>query len=173
MSERPALAILPYLVLPDIFLTCLLKCSAFLAYAGITVKALGATTRDGLQDYSMGSMFMGQLLTATYLIFLADPLRNFRYRNDATEPVVMPFYKRVHWALCINHAPRGIGWNWQVANVPPPPRGPCWVFVRRQLFRAARCFLLLNFAQSYIHLNPLFTCFGVDAQYITAQGYVW
>ncbi|EMD33236.1 hypothetical protein CERSUDRAFT_87546 [Gelatoporia subvermispora B] len=83
----------------------------------------------------------------------------------------MPFHRRVYWVLCIGHCPRGVGWNWQVANVPSPPQDTHRVFVRKQLLRLMRCFLLLDIAQSYIHLNPLFARSGIEARSIASQGY--
>ncbi|OCH92794.1 hypothetical protein OBBRIDRAFT_412427 [Obba rivulosa] len=117
---------------------------------------MGFTTGDKLRNYSTGSMFMGQLLTVAYLVFLVDQI---------------PFHKRVYWALCLDHSLRGVGWNWVVANIPPPPKSPRWNFVREQLFRAVRCFLLLDLARSYMYLDPLFSLTGADARSITSQGY--
>ncbi|OBZ71261.1 hypothetical protein A0H81_08450 [Grifola frondosa] len=150
-----------------------IKLSAFLVYACIALRGVTAfSTGDELQDYSIGSSISGQLLTACHLLWLTDPLKDFKYNHESVQPQSLPLWRRIYWAICVDHSPRGIGWNYQVTNVPPPPTSPRGHFIRTRILRAVRSFLLLDLAQSYIHLNPLFASKGADALPIEAQNYL-
>ncbi|KAF9456879.1 membrane bound O-acyl transferase family-domain-containing protein [Collybia nuda] len=180
LAQRPPLPIFQYLILPDIALCCLIliypsklwRFSAVAVFAYFNVKALSYTTGDGLQDYAFGCAVVAQLFTAIHLLCLTNPLRDFRHKHDVIPPSQQTLLKRLWWSFGVNHGPRGIGWNYQAPNLQPAPTEERWQFVRSSLWRALRFFILVDLAQSYIHLNPLFSTFGSSALSITAQGYV-
>lgn len=122
LAQRPPLPIVPYFILPDIALCFLIalypgkawRYSAIALFAYSNVKALSYTTGDGLQDSIIGSTIFTQLFTATHLLLLTDPLREIRHKHDVVPPSQLPLLKRLLWSFCVNHSPRGIGWNYQV-----------------------------------------------------------
>lgn len=58
----------------------------------------------------------------------------------------------------------------KVSNVPARPSQRRWSFVCSRLLKAARSFLLVDIAQTYLHSNPLFSLQGPEARSITSQG---
>jgi hypothetical protein len=120
--QRQPLSIFQYLILPDIALCFLIaiypsktwRFSAISLLFYSNVKALSYTTGDGLQDYAFGSTLLTQLFTAIHLLWLTNPLVEFRHKNDVVPPSEQPWLKRLWWSFCVNHGPRGIGWNYQV-----------------------------------------------------------
>ncbi|KAI0926545.1 hypothetical protein AcW1_002493 [Taiwanofungus camphoratus] len=121
----------------------------------------------------MGCTIFGQILTATYLLWLTNPLENFRHEQDAVAPASRPILRRVYSALCVLQNHRGVGWNYHVANVPARPSETRWKFVRMRLLRVSRYVFLLDAAATYQRNNPLFSLRGENALSVGAQGYVW
>lgn len=117
-----------YLVLPDILLACIVAANpnkswrlAFsVAFTILTIHALSYTTGDKLQDYSTGSTLSGQVLTACYLLLFTKLVDDFQYISDSRPLASLSFWKRIYWAACIIHSPRGIGWNYQVRRLTSP-----------------------------------------------------
>lgn len=121
-AVRPTLPVIPYLILPDIFLACLiavrplwqLRIIAFALYSYIILSGLSYTTGDGLNDYSIGSALSTRLVTACHFLFLTNPLLDFRHESDIVPATDLSFPRRTFWAACASHNIRGIGWNFQV-----------------------------------------------------------
>ncbi|OSX58091.1 hypothetical protein POSPLADRAFT_1061202 [Postia placenta MAD-698-R-SB12] len=84
----------------------------------------------------------------------------------------MPFLRRMYWALCVITGPRGVGWNCQIANVPPRPSEPRWSFVRQQLLYALRWYLPVDLAQTYQRSNPSFSHHDAGLFSLSSQGYI-
>ncbi|EPQ52037.1 hypothetical protein GLOTRDRAFT_80193 [Gloeophyllum trabeum ATCC 11539] len=158
-------SILRNLLLPNICLSFVIalqlkphvRLACFVAYSFTLVKGFTLSTGDSLRDYSMGSAISSDLATAIHMLWLTDPVSDFSLEKDSTHLASLPFLKRWYWTLCALYSPRGVGWNYQVANVPPASAQSRWRFVARQLLRAFTFYLLVDFAQTYIHSNPLFT----------------
>lgn len=120
--ERQPFPIFQCLILPDIALCFLVavypnktwRFSAISLLLYSNVNALSYTTGDGLQDYAFGSTLLTQLFTAIHLLWLTNPLLEFRHKHDVVPPSEQPWHKRLWWSFCVNHGPRGIGWNYQV-----------------------------------------------------------
>lgn len=180
VEARPELPLIPYLVLPDIFLCILIAVQAppvlrllgFVLHTYVSAHGLRFTTGDPLQDYGIGSAFSGQFFTALHLLWLTRPVNEFRHENDRVgrSTSELPLWKRVWWTFSVNHSPRGVGWSYQVSNVPARPSQRRWSFVCSRLLKAARSFLLVDIAQTYLHSNPLFSLQGPEARSITSQG---
>ncbi|KAK0463766.1 membrane bound O-acyl transferase family-domain-containing protein, partial [Desarmillaria tabescens] len=90
-------------------------------FALLCYKGLQYTTGDKLQNYSMGSTIGGQFFTALHLLLIVEPIRQYRHLTDIDDPRTRPLLKRVYWAGCIIHSPRGIGWNYQTPHDPDRP----------------------------------------------------
>ncbi|CCM03052.1 uncharacterized protein FIBRA_05171 [Fibroporia radiculosa] len=174
--SRPALPVLPCLLLQNVFLTTLIalrprwpaRSVAFLVYTYALALALKSTAGSPSRDFPIGCMLMKQFFTAFHLLWLTDPLNEFRHERDYVSPGKLPFLRRMYWALCVFYSPRGVGWNYEIANVPPRTSQPRWKFVREQLTRALRWYLLADFAKAYqgslLSSSPSADLFSVSSQ---------
>ncbi|KZT01306.1 uncharacterized protein LAESUDRAFT_731292 [Laetiporus sulphureus 93-53] len=180
VDTRPLLPFVPYVLLQNGLLGCLVatriqwraRVVAFLAYASILTSVFLYTTGDAQKNYSIGCTVMGHTLTAFHLLCLSDPLNDFRHERDKIPPSEMSYARRVHWAFCIIFNFRGVGWTYQVANVPPRSSEGKWTFVRQKLLTAFRWFLLVDFTQAYQRAHPLFSRQAADIFSLATQGYV-
>ncbi|EPQ55828.1 hypothetical protein GLOTRDRAFT_105750 [Gloeophyllum trabeum ATCC 11539] len=167
------------LFLPDVCLSLIIslrpktsiKLACFIAYCVVLFSGFKLTTGDPLHNYSMGSAITSHIATAIHFVWLTDPVRDFRHEKDTVDPASLPILQRWWWMLCAVHCPRGVGWNYQVANVPTPPTKPRWQFVLRQLRRTAWFFLLVDLAQTYVKSNPYYTDPTPYTSPFTSQGY--
>jgi hypothetical protein len=71
-------------------------------------------TGDWFIDYVIGCTIASQATNGFYLVFLANPLDNFRHENDVVSPRKMPCFQRLSWAHRVVNGPIGIGWNYNV-----------------------------------------------------------
>ncbi|EED84098.1 predicted protein [Postia placenta Mad-698-R] len=180
VDNRPRLPVLPVLLLQNAFLSALIairpkapiKLAAFAIYTYSLGLVLTSTTGDLQQNYSLGCSFASQFFTAFHLLWLADPLNDLRHERDHTAPPALPFLRRMYWASCVITGPRGVGWNYQVANIPPRPSEPRWTFVRHQSLCAFRWYLLVDLAQTYQRSNPSFSHHDANLFSLSAQGYI-
>jgi hypothetical protein len=103
--------------------------------------------------------------------------------------------RRAYWALCLHWATRGIGWNYQVSiahklvniykgklvlllqipHIPPCSNASRRRYVLSQSIKTLQYFLCIDTAQSYMHLNPLFSSsLSIQGPLpLTAQGRVF
>jgi len=124
VDNRPMVHILPTLLLQNVFIAALIafrppssvRFIAFIAYSYAVGLILMCTTGNLQRNYSTGCTFMGQFFTAFHLIWLTDPLKDIRHERDTVTPAELPFWRRMYWALCLIHSPRGVGWSYQVSN---------------------------------------------------------
>ncbi|KAH7870920.1 membrane bound O-acyl transferase family-domain-containing protein [Lentinula edodes] len=177
---RQSFSIGPYLILPDLILAAILALGLkfqfrvlfFALFSYVCISGVLCTTGDRMQDYSIGSTLGGQFFTAAHLLLFAEPLAHYRHCADKDDPRNKTLWRRMLWSLCIVHSPRGIGWNYQVSNVPPRPLSTSkWTFIRSRLVQIIRFYLIMDLAQSYIHMNSLFTDPPPNAT-ITSQGWL-
>ncbi|KAF8065364.1 membrane bound O-acyl transferase family-domain-containing protein [Lyophyllum atratum] len=180
---RPPFPFLTFLVVPDILLAFALaldlskrtRLISFVAFAWVCYEGLLYTTGDKMQDYSMGSTIGGQFFTALHLLLIVEPIRQFRHSTDVDDPRTRPLLKRVYWAGCIIHSPRGIGWNYQTPHVPDRPSMKRGSFIISRFLRVFGCFLIMDAAQTFVHTNPLFSGSPAELENatITSQGFLY
>lgn len=180
-ETRPPLSTFQYIVLPQLFLALVIavrpsatwRLLAFLLMAFVNLKALSFTSGNPDIDNALGSVFGTIIYTSLYLLFLVDPTKDFRHKKDLVTPSDLPLPRKVYWALCVQNALRGIGWNYRVPNIAPSSHEPRWSFVMSQCRRALRYLFIIDAAQTYIHANPVFSHSTNTALSLGAQGYVF
>ncbi|CCM06211.1 uncharacterized protein FIBRA_08455 [Fibroporia radiculosa] len=152
---RPSFPMLPYLTLQHAFLAALIvlrprwpfRLGAFTAYGFSLMYALRCSTGNSFRDHTLGCILLGHFFTAIHLIWITNPIKEFMHERDRIAPERLPFDRRALWALCIFNNPRGVGWNYQLSNIPSRPSEPRWTFVRERLKSAFRWFLLVDLMQ--------------------------
>ncbi|TFK46787.1 hypothetical protein OE88DRAFT_861116 [Heliocybe sulcata] len=144
----------------------------FTVYCAMTLRALALTTGEPHRDFSTGTALASNIATAIHLLYLSDPVHQFRHEKDTMDPAALPMLKRWYWVLCLLHSPRGIGWSYRVAHTPCSPQQKRWHFVFLRLGRAIALFLIIDVAQTYIHSNPSFTHPTPYNSPFTSQGYL-
>ncbi|PCH37582.1 hypothetical protein WOLCODRAFT_140945 [Wolfiporia cocos MD-104 SS10] len=98
---------------------------------------------------------MYQCLTTFSMLWMVDPLTEYRHERDVVHPLTLSFMRRAYWVQSSMLSCRGVGWNFQVANVPPRLYVPRANFVYNRLFSAIRWYLLADAVQSStIFLRP-------------------
>ncbi|KAI9056295.1 hypothetical protein FKP32DRAFT_1585741 [Trametes sanguinea] len=129
------------------------------------VLVAGHTTGDGpIHDYGAGSGVGSRWIGTLVLLWLCDPMKEWRYGDEKLVPAEYPILKRLYYAACIMGNPRLLGWSSQVANIPPPKAaGSRGQFLRSRILRTAHTVLLLDLAQSYLRLQPFFPYLGTEA----------
>ncbi|KAA1478061.1 hypothetical protein DENSPDRAFT_829531 [Dentipellis sp. KUC8613] len=181
-DTRPQLPVYPCIVLPQILMCALLtlgpplwvRVLGFLVYLYPTYVALHCSMGEPMQNYSLGSGFIGQVLAAVHLLLLTSPVDEIRHERDTfkTSARELPLLRRAYWALCIERGPRGVGWSYQVSNIPPRPRMSRGEFIRSRLLWALWYLVLIDIAQTYQHTHPLFHLTGDSMQSVGSEGYL-
>ncbi|KAI8990716.1 membrane bound O-acyl transferase family-domain-containing protein [Trametes punicea] len=147
---------------PPVVLRLVLTAAA--SYYYYTLIAHHTTGQGPIHDYSIGSVIGGYWAALFIFLWLCDPMKEWRWRGVKHAPADYPFLKRIYYAACIVCNARLIGWSAQVANVPPPTASSSRAqFLRHRFPRMLLMFVLLDFAESYWHLQPLFPLLGTDA----------
>ena len=126
---RSPLPALTYLVLPHIVLAAFLAilprpplCIRFAAWAGLTFVLVYAATqftteaKDDFDDYISGIFLVLPSATAFVLLFLSDPMVDYRHESIQEGEVIKQkrFVQRMYLSMCIILSYRGIGWNYEV-----------------------------------------------------------
>lgn len=119
---------LQYIVLPNILLAVFLATRLprwvhYLFFAGflrVSIAALHLRTGYAWMDYSMGSTMGGFALNAFHLLFLVDPIEQYRHKSDNPElgPKALSWWRRVYWSWSVILSSRGVGWNYQARTIP-------------------------------------------------------
>ncbi|PCH35769.1 hypothetical protein WOLCODRAFT_133975 [Wolfiporia cocos MD-104 SS10] len=148
------------------------RCAALVGYAYVLSRACSFSTGSVHRDYSLGCMLMGQLITTFHLLCLSNPLAQFRHESDLVPPSELSFLRRVYWSMCVFFNNRGVGWSYQVSNVPPRPSEARWTFVRQQLFAVFRWYLVLDIAQSLQRYCPQLFRHETGTRALVAEGLV-
>ncbi|PCH37581.1 hypothetical protein WOLCODRAFT_140944 [Wolfiporia cocos MD-104 SS10] len=163
IDHRPTLPVLPTLLVLNATTSSLIalrlrwpiRLAAFVSYTCILGLAYQCTTRNMHRDYVMGCSLANQFLHAFHLLWLTDPLMELHHERDHVHPSQLSFIRRIYWALCTLYSYRGVGWNYQVANVPERIKTPKWRFALQKLSSALRCYVFIDAIQLYIlHTNP-------------------
>ena len=121
-ESRPPLPIFPFFLCFQTGLACLLAlsppkpskiagCSALTSFVALTYLC---STGDAARDYGVGNLIMIQAVTAYLLLWLVNPLCDYRHESDYTDPAKYPFLRRFWWMLSIINNPRGVGWSYEV-----------------------------------------------------------
>ena len=119
---RPPLPIFPFFLCFQTGLACLLAlsppkpskiagCSALTSFVALTYLC---STGDAARDYGVGNLIMIQAVTAYLLLWLVNPLCDYRHESDYTDPAKYPFLRRFWWMFSIINNPRGVGWSYEV-----------------------------------------------------------
>jgi hypothetical protein len=80
-------------------------------------------------------------LTARYLdrLYLHTPEKDFHHTagKDGVreQPDALPWWRKFLWSFELFTVTRGLGWNWQVARIPPKPHQSRFQFIVRRLFK--------------------------------------
>jgi hypothetical protein len=80
--------------------------------------SLASATGDPTLDYAAGTIVATRAGTCFYLVFIANPLDNYRSEKSPTSPRSMSTLKRLWWAFCVFNNARGLGWNYNVRTCP-------------------------------------------------------
>ncbi|KAG0707909.1 membrane bound O-acyl transferase family-domain-containing protein [Suillus ampliporus] len=128
---------------------------------------LNIDTGVGYVDYGLGSAIATYAMHGFYLLLLARPLKNFKFIEKRNEKVHRVWWKRLLDVVYVMHSPRGVGWNYQVTNIPAAPRQPRHLFALRSSVLAAYHAVLFDVARLYIWYNPAFS-----SATIGTRGYV-
>ncbi|EPS96327.1 hypothetical protein FOMPIDRAFT_1038192 [Fomitopsis schrenkii] len=156
-ANRPLLPIFPYFACFQTGLACLLAlsppkpgklvgCAALTSFVAL---AYFCSTGDAARNYGVGNLMMIQAVTAYLLLWLVNPLHDYRHESDLTDPTKYSFLRRFWWMLSIINNPRGVGWSYEIARLPPRPSCSRWTFVVRKLVCALRWYIFLDLAQSF------------------------
>jgi hypothetical protein len=121
-TASPPLSFARHLVLSEVIASTLIatypnfgiRLLGIILIAYIALPGLLTTSGDLFNDYSMGSTITTNVVVAIALILLKNPLAEYRYVGDKTDPKDLPFWKKIYWSVCVRHNHRGIGWNYQV-----------------------------------------------------------
>ncbi|KAG1779423.1 membrane bound O-acyl transferase family-domain-containing protein [Suillus placidus] len=113
-------------------------------------------TGVGYVDYMLGSTIASYAVHSFYLLLLGKPLKNFKSVENANEleKVHENWWKRILHVAYVMQSPRGVGWNYQVNNVPAAPRQPRYLFILTSFLRAACHAVLFEVARLYVWYNP-------------------
>ncbi|TFK62057.1 hypothetical protein BDN72DRAFT_827867 [Pluteus cervinus] len=181
VQTRPQFPLFPCLLLPQLILSIFVayrfslfwRTTALIALIANVTFALSCTTGDAFQDYTTGVPIATMFVTTIHLLFLTNPETDFKHESS-TQPVqALSIPRRLIWGISITLNPRNVGWNTEVANLPPRPTTGRWRFVLDSLLRAAWLLFLLALAQLYFHTNPIFSLSGQAAVSVKSQGYLW
>ncbi|KIY64378.1 hypothetical protein CYLTODRAFT_102818 [Cylindrobasidium torrendii FP15055 ss-10] len=115
------------------------KWTYFAAYLVYVLYLFGTTTSDKLWDYTLGSLLTANTLMTFPVLFLADPIRDWRHKSDeGKNPAFV----------------RGIGWNYSFSYIPRLPRVSNTRFIIKGLLKCLVYFLAMDAAQIYITTHP-------------------
>ncbi|KAG2145201.1 membrane bound O-acyl transferase family-domain-containing protein [Suillus clintonianus] len=126
--------------------------------------SLNIDTGIGYVDYMLGSTIACYAMNSFYLLLLGRPLENFTIEDKGNEKVHKSWWKRILHVAHVMQSPRGVGWNYQVKNVPAAPRQPRHLFVLSSTLRAVCHAILFEVARLYVWYNPAFSSPTVEIQ---------
>ncbi|KAH9950043.1 hypothetical protein B0H21DRAFT_687466 [Amylocystis lapponica] len=146
------------------------RLAVFAAFAYVALPAVTMFTMgDAVQGYPFGDTYMSVPFNALHLLLLADLINEFRHETDIVPPTSLPLLRRVHWASSVINNSRGVGWNYQVSHLPPPPTDTRRAFIIGRLRRFVLLYLVVDALHSFtLHvLNPMYLSEGGDALPLT------
>lgn len=131
--------------------------------------SLNIDTGIGYIDYVTGCAIAMYAMHSFYLLLLGRPLKNFKSVKNVNERVHEYWWKRILHVAHVMHCPRGVGWNYQVNNIPASPRQPRRLFVLISSLRAACYAVLFEVARLYIWYNPAYSSVTVEMRSYVAR----
>ncbi|KAL1939434.1 hypothetical protein VTO73DRAFT_9990 [Trametes versicolor] len=132
----------------------------------VYVLLMHHSTGDGaVHDSTIGGVIGNAAYSVVVYAWLCDPVKDWHYRGEkAPSGTHISFANKVYKVTCVIVNTRLIGWNNEVPNVPPATASRSHgEFLRHRLLRVLQCLLYIDLAQSYVHLQPLFSFQGTDA----------
>ena len=87
--------------------------SAFLVYWYYMMCA-HYTTSDPMEDYAGGCGLGGLVFTVVSLLWIVDPMKEWRLKGEDSAPETYPLWKRTYYAVGLLFNQRRIGWTGQV-----------------------------------------------------------
>ncbi|KAI0344772.1 hypothetical protein BDW22DRAFT_1090336 [Trametopsis cervina] len=163
--DRLPLSSVRYIVLPLLALSVLvsiklnrtLRLAGLAAYVAWSLHGTRFTAGGGYEDYLKGAFLGATSLVALYDLVLTDPLTEWTHKSEpGCRLIDMPVWKRVYWVVCAALDNRGIGWSFEVPYVPPLPSHDRWMFLKRRSRQLLWNLFLVDLAQTYERLNPVF-----------------
>lgn len=129
-------------------------------------------------DYNTGGMFVGMLLQYLDFLMLSPTegeeiafVGDMRIQAKAVrEADNQTLWQKLKWSLRLMITPnRGIGWSWQVKNVPPNRLAhvPRKEFVKQHLFRSTAAFVRMH-----LSLYAMGICLGLQANVLGSGTYI-
>lgn len=131
--------------------------------------SLNIDTGVGYVDYLLGSAITSYAVHGFYVLLLGRPLKNFKPIKNGNEEVHRYWWKRILHVAYIMQSPRGVGWNYQVNNVPAAPRQPRHLFILTSSLRAACYTVLFEVARLYVWYNPACSSVTVETRSYVAR----
>ncbi|KAJ3825508.1 membrane bound O-acyl transferase family-domain-containing protein [Lentinula raphanica] len=130
----------------------------FAWYTKHLLQGMSIKFGNSFTDNSNGSTLGGELTKTFYLLFFVDPVHDWYHRTDGKKRIASrPWWQRIYWCFCASYSVRGVGWNYQIAGVPPPVRMNRYMFLGRAAVQVLASFLLLDASQCIIKTIPFFT----------------
>ncbi|KAG1815115.1 membrane bound O-acyl transferase family-domain-containing protein [Suillus subaureus] len=124
-------------------------------------------TGVGYVDYMLGSTIASYAVHSFYLLSLGRPLKSIK--NGDKLKVHEHWWKRILHVAHVMQSPRGVGWNYQVNNVPAAPRQPRRSFILTSSLRAACHAVLFEVARLYVWYNPACSSVTVETRSYVAR----
>ncbi|KIY70124.1 hypothetical protein CYLTODRAFT_392592 [Cylindrobasidium torrendii FP15055 ss-10] len=161
-SKAPTFHPALYLVFPNIVLIVALaanlrlstRLALVIAHTALSLKAVAATTGRADQDYMMGAAVSELWLTAVHLLLCVTPIRDYKHEDDS-EQTPDGWLARLYWCACVKFSQRGIGWNYEVNNVPKRPTSTRRAFLLTQAVQLLLYFLLMDACRVALDAFPV------------------
>ena len=111
------------LVLLDLLVSALIalrptafwRLTALALHGGASLYLIFANEGTTSQDYFFRVNTATKIFIAFHLVYLSDPLVEYRHERDTVPPVKRSFLYRMYWATCVSLNNREIGLNCQVS----------------------------------------------------------
>ena len=125
MDSRPPfnfVFLLSVILLPNLFLAAVLAANPAKRWRAVFMVVLTCTTLVGFRttaggprmNYMLGCSLAEFWLMDLHLLFVVNPLQDYRHRSDKIHPTQYPYWYRVYWCFCVKVTVRGVGWNYRV-----------------------------------------------------------
>ncbi|KAL1714009.1 membrane bound O-acyl transferase family-domain-containing protein [Schizophyllum commune] len=131
---------------------------------------------DPMMDYAIACfLYSLPLMHCLHFYFFTDALTDgTRHVYDKQAAKDMPFWQRVWWATCLASAVRGVGWNYEIANLPPIPKSRSRSEFFAGALRDMALFLFLaDLVDIYVTSNPVMSTRAAEGLSIRTQGFVF
>ncbi|KAL7414460.1 hypothetical protein BDY24DRAFT_385264 [Mrakia frigida] len=133
---------------------------------GLPVADYGVNSFAVTMMFKAGDLLGEHMLGPEQKFFKGPPgpvpsfLTSLMENEDGSMPVSrvpMGAWERVKWAVGLMTSMRGVGWNWQVRNVPPASQQPRKVFVFTQSAKFCLLYIGMDLLSNFMQSHPYFT----------------